>query len=107
MDILEYINVNLPKCIAYTPDSDGDLIGLPYPYIMPCAYTGFRAMFYWDTYFIHKGLLVRDDMTQIRNDIDNMRYLIHQYGFVPNANGILVQHSDVRTSAFVSLKISI
>ena len=86
MDILEYINVNLPKCIAYTPDSDGDLIGLPYPYIMPCAYTGFRAMFYWDTYFIHKGLLVRDDMTQIRNDIDNMRYLIHQYGFVPNAN---------------------
>ena len=86
MDILEYINDNLPKCVAYTPDSDGELIGLPYPYIMPCAYTGFRAMFYWDTYFIHKGLLVRRDLTQIRNDIDNMRYLIRQYGFVPNAN---------------------
>lgn len=86
MDILEYINENLPKCVAYTPDSDGELIGLPYPYIMPCAYTGFRAMFYWDTYFIHKGLLVRGDLTQIQNDIDNMRYLIRQYGFVPNAN---------------------
>ena len=23
MDILEYINENLPKCVAYTPDSDG------------------------------------------------------------------------------------
>ena len=86
MDILEYINENLPKCVAYTPDSDGALLGLPYPYMMPCAYTGFRAMFYWDTYFIHKGLLVRKDLTQIQNDIDNMRYLIRQYGFVPNAN---------------------
>ena len=37
MDILQYINENLPKCVAYTPDSDGELIGLPYPYIMPCA----------------------------------------------------------------------
>lgn len=86
MDILQYINENLPKCVAYTPDSDGELIGLPYPYIMPCAYTGFRAMFYWDTYFIHKGLLVRSDLNQIKNDIDNMRYLIRQYGFVLNAN---------------------
>ena len=86
MDILQYINENLPKCVAYTPDIDGELIGLPYPYIMPCAYTGFRAMFYWDTYFIHKGLLVRSDLNQIKNDIDNMRYLIRQYGFVPNAN---------------------
>ena len=86
MDILEYINENLPKCVAYTPDSDGELIGLPYPYIMPCAYTGFRAMFYWDTYFTHKGLLVRRDFKLIQNDIDNMRYLIRQYRFVPNAN---------------------
>ena len=89
MDILQYINENLPKCVAYTPDSDGELIGLPYPYIMPCAYTGFRAMFYWDTYFIHKGLLVRSDLNQIKNDIDNMRYLIRQYGFVLNANQTL------------------
>ena len=86
MDILTYIDKNLPRCIAYTPDSNGDLIGLPYPYIMPCAFEGFRAMFYWDTYFIHKGLLIRGDLEQIRNDIDNMRYLIRRYGFVPNAN---------------------
>lgn len=86
MDILTYIDKNLPRCIAYTPDSNGDLVGLPYPYIMPCAFEGFRAMFYWDTYFIHKGLLIRGDLEQIRNDIDNMRYLIRRYGFVPNAN---------------------
>lgn len=86
MEILEYIEKNLPKCIAYTPESDGGLVGLPYPYIMPCAYTGFRAMFYWDTYFIHKGLMVRGQWEQIRNDIDNMRYLIRRYGFMPNAN---------------------
>ena len=86
MNILTYIDKNLPRCIAYTPDSNGDLVGLPYPYIMPCAFEGFRAMFYWDTYFIHKGLLIRGDLEQIRNDIDNMRYLIRRYGFVPNAN---------------------
>ena len=72
MNILEYIDLNLPKTVAYTPQDAGDLIGLAYPYIMPCAFTGFRAMFYWDTYFIHKGLLVRGELEQVKNDIDNM-----------------------------------
>lgn len=86
MNILEYIDLNLPNTVAYTPQDAGDLIGLPYPYIMPCAFTGFRAMFYWDTYFIHKGLLVRGELEQVKNDIDNMRFLIRKYGFMPNAN---------------------
>ena len=43
-------------------------------------------MYYWDTYFTHKGLIIRGDLEQVRNDIDNMRYLIRQYGFVPNGN---------------------
>ncbi len=86
MDILQYIEENLPKSICYNPESSGTLIGLPYPYIMPCASGGFQEMYYWDTYFTHKGLIVRGDLEQVRNDIDNMRYLIRQYGFMPNGN---------------------
>lgn len=86
MNILEYIDENLPKCICCHPESEGTLIGLPYPYIVPCASQGFREMYYWDTYFTHKGLLVRGEIEQVRNDIDNMRYLIREYGFMLNGN---------------------
>lgn len=86
MNILQYIDENLPKSICYNPESTGTLIGLPYPYIVPCASGGFQEMYYWDTYFTHKGLIVRGDLEQVRNDIDNIRYLIRKYGFMPNGN---------------------
>jgi len=86
MNIIDYIDENLPRCICYSPENSGTLIGLLYPYIVPCASDGFREMYYWDTYFTHKGLLIRGDLQQIRNDIDNMRYLIREYGFMPNGN---------------------
>lgn len=86
MNISQYIEENLPKCIRFNPENSGTLIGLPYPYIVPCASGTFQEMYYWDTYFTHKGLIIRGDLEQVKNDIDNMRYLIRQYGFVPNGN---------------------
>lgn len=94
MNILEYIDENLPKSICYTPESSGILIGLPYPYIMPCAFGGFPALFYWDTYFTHKGLIVRGELEQVKYDIDNMRYLIREYGFMPNANQTIALYNS-------------
>lgn len=86
MTIKNYIDENLPKCIRYNPESSDTLIGLPYPYIVPCASGAFQEMYYWDTFFTHKGLIARGNLEQVRNDIDNMRYLIREFGFVLNGN---------------------
>ncbi len=86
MTISQYIEEYLPKTIRCNKEDTGTLIGLPYPYIVPCASGTFQEMYYWDTYFTHKGLLVRGEMEQVRNDIDNMCYLIRKYGFMPNGN---------------------
>ena len=86
MVISEYIERNLPDTIRCNREDTGTLIGLPYPYIVPCASDTFQEMYYWDTYFTHKGLLIRGKLEQVRNDIDNMCYLIERYGFMPNGN---------------------
>lgn len=86
MTIAQYIDKYLPQTICCNKEDKGTLIGLPHPYIVPCASGSFQEMYYWDTYFTHKGLLIRREFEQVRNDIDNMCYLIQKYGFMPNGN---------------------
>lgn len=91
LTIQEYIESNLKACIRYNPENrvtknTDNLIGLPYPYTVPCASGVFQELYYWDTYFINKGLIVKGMIEQARNNADNMFYLIEKYGFVPNAN---------------------
>lgn len=86
MDIREYIDTYLPECVRENREDSGTLIGLPYSYICPCASGTFQEMYYWDTYFTHKGLIIKNDLEQVRNDIDNMCFLIQKYGFVLNGN---------------------
>ena len=35
--IKNYLNENIEKTVKYTPESSGNLIGLPYPYTTPCV----------------------------------------------------------------------
>lgn len=86
MTILEYIAQNLPRTIRYHTEDQGIRIGLPFPYSVPCVGDTFQEMYYWDTYFTNQGLLVRGDVAQARNNIDNMLYLIGRYGFMLNGN---------------------
>lgn len=76
------------------------LIGLPHPYLVP-AYESestftFDEMYYWDTYFIIQGLLADPRrQTLVMGMVDNLFYLIKQYGMVPNANKTyLLSHSQ-------------
>ena len=86
MNLERYIQENLPKCIRENREDKGTLIGLPYPYIVPCASGHFQEMYYWDTYFTNKGLIIKGQITQARNNVDNMCYLINRYGFMLNGN---------------------
>ncbi len=76
------------------------LIGLPHPYLVPAyepdsTFT-FDEMYYWDSYFMVQGMLKdpskRDFVVGI---LDNLFFLIQQYGMVPNANKTyLLAHSQ-------------
>lgn len=86
MQIQEYIEKTISKCIRVNKDDKGDLIGLPYPYSVPCASDMFQEMYYWDTYFTNKGLILVGEIEQARNNVDNMIYLLERFGFVLNGN---------------------
>ncbi|KAF8360060.1 tre-2, partial [Pristionchus pacificus] len=60
------------------------LIPLPYPFVVPGG--RFRELYYWDSFFTIKGLLVSKMYETARGMILNMKSLIDRFGFVPNGN---------------------
>lgn len=86
MTVKEYVDKNLALSIRVNTEDSGALIGLPYPYIIPSVADMFQEMYYWDSYFANTGLLIRGDVEQAKNNVDNLRYLLDKYGFVLNGN---------------------
>ena len=87
-ELQKYIKENIKKCIRHNRLDSGTLIGLPYPYTVPCVSGTFQEMYYWDTYFTNKGLILSGEINQAKNNASNMFFLISKYGFVPNGNRI-------------------
>ena len=79
MKINEYINENNPKCIRFNTGDSGTLIGLPYPYTVPCVEGSFQEMFYWDTYFTNKGYIATGNIEQAKNNAENIMYFWTNY----------------------------
>ena len=86
MTVQEYIRKNMPRTVRQIVKDDGTLIGLPYPYTVPCAERHFNEMYYWDTYFTNKALFALGHADQAVNNIKNMLYFIERFGFMPNGN---------------------
>ena len=84
--IKKYLNENIDKTVKTTKESCDTLIGLPFPYTTPCAEDSFQEMYYWDTYFTNAGLLLLGRTDIVKNNIENMFYLVNKYGFMPNGN---------------------
>ncbi|KRY87377.1 Trehalase [Trichinella pseudospiralis] len=61
-------------------------ISVPHPFIIPGG--RFREFYYWDTYWILKGLLASEMYETARNMIHNFATIIDQFGFVPNGGRI-------------------
>ena len=86
MNVKEYIEANWDNTTrCFTEDND-TLIGLPYPYTVPCCEGAFQEMYYWDVYFTNAGLIKSGRLQQAENNVDNMCYLINKFGFMPNGN---------------------
>ncbi|KAF2897943.1 hypothetical protein ILUMI_08231 [Ignelater luminosus] len=61
-------------------------IPVPYGFIVPGG--RFREYYYWDSYWVIKGLLLSEMSQTARGMIDNFISLVQRYGFVPNGGRI-------------------
>ncbi|KAL3280940.1 hypothetical protein HHI36_004167 [Cryptolaemus montrouzieri] len=58
------------------------LIWVPNPVIVPGG--RFREFYYWDSYWIIKGLIISGMTTTVRGMLDNYLYVVDKYGYIPN-----------------------
>lgn len=82
-----YIKENWHKTFHPANELSGE-VKLDHPYVSPCAVDVYTEIFYWDTYFINKGLVLDGYVEQARYNIDNISKFINALGFMPNANNI-------------------
>lgn len=84
--IKSFIFNNWTKTIRTNLNDADTLIGLPFPYTVPCISGIFQEMYYWDTYFTNVGLILSGELKQAINNAENMAYLIERYGKMLNGN---------------------
>ncbi|KAL7071716.1 hypothetical protein ACQ4LE_009150 [Meloidogyne hapla] len=75
----------IPEEIKDTRDRHS-LIYVKNPFIIPGG--RFREFYYWDAYWIIKGLIVSGMTTSVRMMIENFLDIVDKYGFVPNGGRI-------------------
>ena len=90
--LLTYIRENWDNTRRFNPEDTGIKIGMPYPYTVPCIQSKFNDMYYWDTYFANKGLILHDRVQQAMFNCNNMRFLINKFGFMPNGSNYTYQY---------------
>ena len=85
--VRSYIFNAWESTLRYQPEDTPDsLIGMPFPYTVPCAEGMFNEIYYWDTFFTNAGLIEDGKVEQARFNTSDLLYLVQRYGFVPNGN---------------------
>ncbi|XP_078323800.1 trehalase-like [Crassostrea virginica] len=62
------------------------LVYLPHPFIVPGG--RFRETYYWDTYWVIKGLLLCEMTETVKGMLENFVLLIQRFGLIPNGGRI-------------------
>eukprot|EP00921_Rhytidocystis_pertsovi_P008555 GHVQ01013986.1.p1 GENE.GHVQ01013986.1~~GHVQ01013986.1.p1 ORF type:complete len:360 (+),score=35.51 GHVQ01013986.1:250-1329(+) len=60
----------------------GSAISLPLPFAVPGE--RFREMYYWDSYWIVRGLLLSGQLEAAQNIVQNFAWSIDRFGFIPS-----------------------
>ncbi len=84
--IKRYIIDKWDETLRFSQKDEGSRIALPYPYNVPTINNYFNEMYYWDTYFTNKGLLLSGRVAQAKNNCENIAYMIEKFGYMPNGN---------------------
>ncbi|TKR96298.1 hypothetical protein L596_010340 [Steinernema carpocapsae] len=62
------------------------LLYVPHPFVIPGG--RFREFYYWDSYWILKGLLFSEMFETAKGMIRNLAYMVDHHGFVPNGGRV-------------------
>ncbi|VDN40529.1 unnamed protein product [Gongylonema pulchrum] len=62
------------------------LLYVPHPFIIPGG--RFREFYYWDSFWIVKGLLFSEMYETAKGIIRNLAYMVENHGFVPNGGRV-------------------
>ncbi len=84
MTVKEYIFAHIAETTRKSDGKDADLVVLPKPYTVPSIKDSFQEMYYWDTYFTNKGLILTGNIQQAINNLENFAFLIKKFGYIPN-----------------------
>ena len=87
---LAYIDNYWKSLVRYHPNDEGNLVGLPNKFIVPSFARGaefdYNEQYYWDSYFIIKGLLNEKYRELNIGMLDNLIYMFERFRIIPNAS---------------------
>lgn len=81
-----FISSSWNETVRHSPKDEGTMIGLPFPYTVPCRQRAFQELYYWDTFYTNEGLLADGRIDLARSNVENFLHLVTRFGFVPNGN---------------------
>ena len=90
-ELEKYILDGWDKTLCRTDWREGEMreddsLWLPCPYTVPCDGDIFVHLFYWDTYFANRGLLLSGKRDVVKGNLKNFIYMINKYGHIPNGS---------------------
>ena len=78
-ELLRQVNTSV---VCNGTDCESTLLEHPNPFVVPGG--RFRELYYWDSYFTLKGMLISGLKEEVKNNLRNFIYSINTYGFIPN-----------------------
>lgn len=86
---IDYIDAYWKQLERFHPRDEGTLVGVPRPYFVPSAANGsgfaFEELYYWDTYFMARGMIGTPREKLIKGLADDLISLMERYHMIPNA----------------------
>ena len=84
--LLAFVAAHWDETVRIATRDEGQIVGLPRPYTVPCRKEHFQELYYWDTFYTNEGLLAQGRVELARDNVDNLLHLLRRFGFVPNGN---------------------
>ncbi|KAL3100739.1 hypothetical protein niasHT_021018 [Heterodera trifolii] len=85
-ELWKELSRKMPDLNCNPGQQNHSLICVPQPFVVPGG--RFREFYYWDAYWIVKGLIASGMTTMVKNMCMNFAEMVNRFGFVPNGGRI-------------------
>jgi len=81
-----YIVKSWARCRVDPSTIERDIYRLPKPFTPPTPGGLFHCLFYWDTFYTNRGLILDGHSDWAKDNVDDLLFELREWGFVPNSN---------------------